>query len=157
MSLPLMARNLDTRRDLLFHDDRQRFNPEDDPAATTGRVNSYGIFQGELRFFPTASVDETIALRYYRTWPDLVDDTDEPIFPETFHDLLTSYAAAKLALRLQPVAGKYLPESAARPFQEEWEQGVYAMTQSSYALATWDAVPQHDLQEMMWRGDGADW
>lgn len=158
LALPLMARNLGTRRDLTFHDDRQRFEYDNDPTSQrTGRVESYSIYGGDLRFYPKASQDEAIAFRYYRAWPDMVDDTDEPPFPETWHDLLTSYAAAKIALRLQPVAGKYLPESAARPFQEEWEQGLYAMVNSDLALTTFDAVEQHDLQESMWRGEGADW
>jgi hypothetical protein len=157
MALPFMARNLGTRRDLTFHDERQRFSFDDDPVGRTGRVEQYGIYNGVLRFFPTASQDETIALRYYRAWPDMVADTDVPPFPETWHDLLTSYAAAKLALRLQPVAGKYLPESAARPFQEEWEQGLYAMTQSPLALTTWDKVENHDVTESMWAGEGVDW
>lgn len=158
ISLTIMARNLGTRRDLEFHDDRQRFHPSDDPATQrTGRIEAYSIYDGTLRFYPVASQEETIGLRYYRAWPDMVDDTDEPPFPATWHDLLTTYAAAKLALRLQPVAGKYLPESAARPFEEEWQQGLYAMTQSDLALTTWDSVEQHDLVESMWRGEGADW
>src|SRR5690606_15768523 len=109
----------------------------------------YGIWQGKLRFYPTASQDETIRLRYYRSWPDMVEDEDEPPFPETWHDLLTDYAAAQIALRLQPVAGKFLPESAARPFLESWQQGLYAMTQSDLALTTWDRVDNHDLVESM--------
>lgn len=158
LALPLMARNVGTRRDLAFHDDRQRFNYHDDPTSQrTGRIESYSIYDGTLRFYPVASQEETVAFRYYRSWPDLSADGDTPPFPETWHDLLTTYAAAKLALRLQPVAGKYLPESAARPFQEEWEQGLYAMTQSDLALTTFDAVEQHDLQESMWAGEGADW
>ena len=157
IGLTLAARNLDTRQDLIFHDDRQRFNYADDPAGRTGRVREYSHFAGALRFYPTASQAETIALRYYRTWPDLVNDGDEPLFPATWHDLLTSYAAAKIALRLQPVAGKFLPESAARPFQDEWEQGLYAMTQSDLALSTWDKVEHHGLVESMWAGEGTDW
>lgn len=157
LALPFMARNVGIRRDLDFHDERQRFDFSEDNASRPGRIDRYGIYGGDLRFFPVASQDETIRLRYYRTWPDLVADSDEPLFPETWHDLLTAYAAGKLALRLQPVAGKYLPESAARPYLEEWEQGLYAMTQSPLALTTWDKLENHDLTESMWLGEGADW
>lgn len=157
LAVPLMARNLDTRRDLVFHDERQRFHSADDPTSGQGTVQEYGIYGGQLRFFPAAARATTVALRYYRTWADLVAPTDTPIFPDTWHDLLTEYAAAKIALRLPPVAGRYLPESAARPFQDGWEQGLYAMTQSDLVLPTWDAVANHALQESMWRGEGADW
>ena len=157
MAIPFMARNINTRADLVFHDERQRFAHDDDPAASAGRISRYGIFSGDLRFFPPASQTEQVRLRYYRTWPDMVLDADEPEFPETWHDLLTSYAAGKTALRLQPVAGKFLPESAARPFLESWEQGLYAMTQSDRALTTWDKVENHDLTESMWRGESVDW
>lgn len=157
ISVPLMARNLDTRQDLGFHDERQRFHPSEDPDGKTGRIREYGMWGGTLRFFPAASREETIALRYYKGWPDLVLDDDEPIFPATWHDLLTDYAAGKLALRLQPVAGKYLPESAARPYLDSWQQGLLAMTQSDLVLPTWDAVHNHALEESMWAGEGKDW
>lgn len=157
MAVPLMARSLDLRQDLEFHDERQRFSVLDDPTAQPGRIRKYGLWAGQLRFFPPASQEETISLRYYKSWADMVGDTDTPPFPETWHDLLTDYAAAKLALRLPPVAGKYLPESAARPFQNSWEQGLYAMTQSDLVLPTWDAVENHALLESISRGEGADW
>lgn len=155
--VPLMARNLGTRADLSFHDERQRFHRDDDPDATAGRVHSYGVWSGALRFFPPASQEETISLRYYKSWPDLVADGDTPIFPSTWHDLLTDYAAAKIALRLTPVAGKFLPESAARPFQDSWEQGLVAMVNSDLVLPTWDATENHTLVESMYLGEGADW
>lgn len=157
IAVPLMARNVKTRRDLEFHDSRQRFHHSDDPKGTEGRVNSYGIWAGTLRFFPAASQEETISLRYYKQWADLSADADEPIIPPTWHDLLSEYASARIALRLPPVAGKYLPESAARPFQESWENGLAAMVASDLVLPSWDAVHNHALMESMAEGEGVDW
>jgi hypothetical protein len=157
LAVPLMARNLDARVDLTFHDERQRFHHDDDPTGRQGTVTEYGVWAGALRFFPTAAAETSISLRYYKRWPDMVADADVPPFPETWHDLLTDYAAAKLALRLQPVAGKFLPSSAAEPFQVSWENGLMAMLQSDLVMPTWDAVENHALVESQWLGEGRDW
>lgn len=157
LAVPLAARCANRGIELTFHDDRQRFHRDELPQGRMGRIAEYGIWSGQLRFFPAPPAPETVELRYYRSWPDLVADSDVPPFPATWHDMLADYASARLALRIHPVHGRYVPESAARPFQEAWEGNLAAMLQSDLVLPSFDAVGNHSLLESMHSGEGALW
>lgn len=156
LGLVLMARNERTGRELLFHDDRQAFRYVG-PDARNGDVDTYSIFAGSIRFYPAASRPTDVTLRYYKTWPDLVLDEDEPIFPVTWHDILTDYAAAQLILRLPPIGGRYLPASAAEPYREAWQSGLQRMIESPLTLVTGDIIPAHNLETSLLQGEGVDW
>lgn len=153
LAVPLLAYNVSQDQPLLFHDERQERRRGD----REGHVTEYGIWGGELRFYPAPRRDTEVELRYYRTWPDLVDPEDEPLFPETWHDLLADYATSRILLRLQPTAGKFLPSSAAEPFHQSFAVNLEAMTQSDLVMTTWDAVRNHAWEEALWRGEGLDW
>lgn len=150
LAVPLMARNETTGQELTFHDERQRFEPTPRPASNRrGSVQFYGVYGGELRFYPTPQAATTVTLRYYKTWPDLAAPTDEPLIPVTFHDILSDYAAWKLTLRVPPVGGRYLPASAAEPHLEAWQNGLARMLASPHVLTSFDKVENEDLIESM--------
>lgn len=153
LALVLAAFNEETERELTYHDERQKFRRD----AQAGHVEAYSLYAGALEFYPAAKVDTLIALRYYKAWPDLVVDSDEPIFPETWHDILSDYAAMYLVLRLPTEGGKYLPSSAAEPYKMAWQSGLQKMLESPLTLPTADIVPHHRIEESMYLGEGADW
>lgn len=152
--VPLMARNEHTERELLYHDERQQFLCQPDRSAD---VEVYSSFAGTLRFAPPPKRITDVTVRFYRVWPDLTDDDDEPIFPATWHDILSDYAAAKMTLRLQPVAGRYLPKSAAEPYETAWQSGLEAMLRSDLTRPTFDLVQAEHLQTSIFLGEGIDW
>lgn len=155
LALPLMARNEETGRELQFHDDRQAFKNQPD---RRGHVETYSVFAGSLNFYPAASKDTDVTLRYYTLWSDMVADGDEPDpLPEAWHSILSDYAAAKLTLRLPPIGGRYLPASAAEPFEQAWQSGLQALLESPLVLPTADIIPHHRIEESMYLGEGADW
>lgn len=155
MAVPLMARNEETERELLYHDERQVFLP---PSSNGHRhVETYSFWGGTLRFSPPPKVATTITLRYYMAWPDLVATTDEPIFPATWHDILSDYAASKLVLRLPTQGGKYLPSSAAQPYEDAWRTGLLKMLDSPLTLPSSDILESHQLTQSIYLGEGVDW
>lgn len=149
MAVPLLAYNLTTKRELAFHDDRQRVADQD----LTGDVLAYSVWGSDLRVYPLPTRTNEILLRYYRSWPALVEDGDEPIFPETFHDMLTSYAAGQLILRLPPTEGKYLPQNAAEPHLATFQAQLVEMLSSDLVMPTFDRVSNHDHLEMLTDGE----
>jgi hypothetical protein len=155
LAVPLMARNESTGQALLFHDERQEFLPSG--PARLGQVEVYSVYADTIRFKPAPQYATTITLRYYKTWPDLVADDDEPAFPATWHDILSDYAASKLVLRLPTQGGKYLPSSAAQPYEEAWRTGLLKMMESPLTLATLDSVEAHHLAQSVYLGEGSDW
>lgn len=155
LAVPLMARNDETDQELLFHDERQMFLPPG--SGQPGQVEVYSVYANTFRFKPAPRAATTITLRYYKTWPDLVGDADEPIFPATWHDILSEYAASKLVLRLPTQGGKYLPASAAEPYKEAWQTGLLKMMESPLTLPTGDNVEAHHLTQSIHLGEGVYW
>ena len=140
-------------RELVYHDDRQAVLDQD----VTGEPSHYSEWAGELRLWPTPTREREYLLRYYKTWPDLVQDSDTPVIPAAFHELLASYATRVLVLRTPPEGERFLPASAAEPFDIEWREGVQAMFQSPYTLKSLDRVPHHEFELMVAHGDGQFW
>lgn len=149
LAVPLLAYNLTTHTELAFHDDRQRVADQ----TLTGDVLAYSVWGSELKFYPLPNRTNEVLLRYYRTWPALVNDGDEPVFPETFHDMLTSYAAGQLILRLPPTEGKYLPQNAAEPHFAAFHAQLAEMLASDLVMPTFDRVSNHDHLEMLTDGE----
>lgn len=155
LAIPLMVRNDGDDLILQFHDERQRFS--DPGSAQNAAPTHYGIWNKELRFSPPPVSATPLTLRYYRSWVDLVADTDEPPFPATWHDILSDYAAARLILRLPPTGGRYLPSSAAEPLNEAWQAGLQAMLASPLVLPTGDVVESHAVTDAVEAFEGVDW
>lgn len=155
LAVPLMARNDETDQELLFHDERQMFLPPG--SGQPGQVEVYSVYANTFRFKPAPRAATSITLRYYKTWPDLVAETDEPIFPPTWHDILSSYAASKLALRLPPSGNRFLPASEAEPHEQAWQTGLLKMMDSPLTLTTSDNVESHHLTQSIYLGEGVDW
>lgn len=149
----LVVYDLTEERELYYHDDRQAVLPQD----ITGEPDRYSEWAGELRLWPTPKRSRDYLLRYYKTWPDLENDVDEPILPPAFHELLASYAARTLVLRTPPEGDRFLPSSAAEPFEIEWREGVQAMFESPYTLKSLDRVPHHDFERLIAHGEGQFW
>lgn len=143
MAVPLMVRDVETDSDLEYHDERQKFLPLQD----TGIPYAYSMWQDELRLYPLPTGVRNYTLRYYKTWVDLVDDSDEPEIPETWHDLLVNYAAGKLAQRLPPTGDRFLPHSLAQPFLDTFEADLARMADSPLVMKTWDAVPNYGFED----------
>lgn len=153
LGVPVSVWSNQLKTELGYHDDRQRFFPQED----TGTVQMYGMWGGDLRFYPLPKRAETFTLRYYRTWPDLIDPTDEPILPETWHDLLIDYASYSLAMRLPPAGDRFLPNSRANPFLENFEYRLEQMVNSDLVMPTWDTVPNYGFDEHVLSLEGEAW
>ncbi len=139
----MSVRAATTDNELAYHDERQRFWDQD----ATGAVEAYSLWSGELRFYPLPSKAESFTLRYYQKWSDLVDPTDTPVIPETWHDLLADFAAGQLALRLPPTGDRFLPYSKAEPYLASFAQGLEEMVNSDLVMKTWDNVPNYGFTE----------
>jgi len=151
--LPLMVWSDRMKAPLTFHDDRQRFfdlNAE-------GEVTYYGVWERDIKFYPLPKRNETFLLRYYKTWPDLEQDNDEPIIPETWHDLLIDYASYWTALRLPPTGDRFLPNSRAEPYLQVFEARLEEMANSDLVMPTWDEVPNYGFQENVLSLEGEAW
>lgn len=132
------------KQELQFHDERQSFL---DIGWQGGPVQLYSLWDGDLKFYPLPKKNETLTLRYYKFWSDLDADSDVPIFPATWHDLLVDFASGQLALRLPAPGERFLPNSKAEPWIQSFEVRLLEMTQSDLVLPTWDEVPNYGFQE----------
>lgn len=151
--IALLLYGLREERELTYHDDRQAVLPQDED----GEPSHYSQWAGELRLWPTPLRQRSYLLRYYKTWPDLAADADEPIVPAAFHELLASYAARTMVLRTPPEGDRFLPASAAQPFEIEWREGIQAMFESPYTLKSLDRIPHHDFEALIAHGEGQFW
>lgn len=154
MAIPLMVFNHETGLELEFYDERQKFLHASD---FKGAVRRYSLWAGTFHYDPEPTTATDLTLRYYQSWADLALPADEPLFPDTWHDILSDYAAAKLSLRLQPVAGRYLPSSAAEPYELAWRSGLAAMLDSDLVLPTFDIVHSEHLLTQVAHGEGLHW
>lgn len=143
MGIPVLVWSHRMKRELLFHDDRQRVYPNHNQ----GIVQSYSVWGDEFRFHPIPDTDEGFTLRYYKSWPDLVNDEDEPVFPETWHDLLVDHASGWLAMRLPATGERFLTASRAQPFLDTFNARLEEMANSDLVMTTWDSVPNYDYEE----------
>lgn len=143
LGVPLLVYSNRLRTELPYHDDRQRFAYPD----STGPILYYSLWGGELKFYPLPSADESFVLRYYKSWPDLVDDSDEPLIPATFHDLLVDYGSYHLTLRIPPTGDRFLPNSAAQPYLDAFEANLSRMLASDLVMKTFDSVPNYGYLE----------
>lgn len=150
LALILGLRNRTLRTNLPYLDERQGapdWGNDADPIK--GRPEAYSYWQGEIRLWPIPSKADKIEIRYYKTWPELVNDSDEPIIPETWQHLLIDYATAKLILRMPAVDGRYLSESEARPFEESFYGGLEQMAKSPLTMTVGDEITAHDYEAML--------
>lgn len=140
---------------LAFHDLRQvpvgnRYRGPSMPLA-------YSIWSDQLEVHPAPARATSLDLHYYRRWADLVADSDVPLIPEAWHEILTDFAAAQTLLRTPPRAGRDLAESHARPFLDAWERGLGEMLDSPLVMVTADTVIAHEIADAAALGHGVDW
>lgn len=145
--------DIDGGYELTYHDDRQSVRSLEE----RGQPSYYSEWAGEVRLWPLPTRSRDYLLRYYKTWPDLTADVDVPILPAAFHELLASYAARVLVLRTPPEGERFLPSSAAEPFDIEWKEGLMSLLESPYTLKSLDRVPWHDFELMVAEGQGQLW
>lgn len=142
LNVPLLIWDPVAKDHLEFHDERQKMVDLGE-----GIPTHYGIWDKEIRLFPTPSTARTYLLRYYKKWVDMSDDSDTPEMPDTWHDLLVSYAAGRLAQRLPPTGDRFLPHSLAKPFLDSFELDLERMKDSPLVMPTWDNVPNYGFQD----------
>ena len=141
-AIPLEIFNLSTKQELTYHDERQGTLILDQP----GSVKMYGLWKDELRWYPLPKATETLMLKYYKSWPELTDDSDEPIIPSAWQYLIVDYASGQLARRLPPTGDRFLPHSKADPWIQDFLVGVEEMANSDLVLKTWDRVPNYEFE-----------
>lgn len=61
----------------------------------TGQPQYFAVDGATTHLYPTPDGVYSLSLRYWRLPPALVNDTDTPIFPPDYHDMLISYALWK--------------------------------------------------------------
>jgi hypothetical protein len=144
LAIPLMVYSPKLECELQYHDERQKFWGVD---SVPGTVQAYGLWQGDLRWYPLPKAAESFTLRYYATWADLSADSDVPIFPATWHDILTDYAAGHLARRLPPTGDRFLPHSKAQPWLDDFNIKLEQMLASDLVMDTWDKVPNYGFED----------
>ena len=114
-----------------------------------GEITHYGLWTNQYIWGPIPRRDTQINLRYYRHFPRLEEDEDEPIIPETYHDILTNYAASRLILALPAEGNRYLPWSMAEPYEQMWQQGLQEMLNSPLVVIQ-DQIPLQEYEEFIW-------
>lgn len=143
LGVPLLVQDTASGSTLAYWDDRQAAFPPSD----TGDPQFYSLWEEEIRVWPLPVKDREYLLRYYKYWPDLKADEDEPIIPEAFHDLLVDYGSYQLALRLPATGERFLSYSQAQPYMEAFQVGLGLMLDSDLVMKTWDEVPNHSFYE----------
>jgi len=153
VNLILGVRNVTLRANLDYVDERQGQPDWGVPGnPLTGRVEAYSYWRGQLRLWPVPNKADLLRVQYYRVWPQLAADDDEPIFPETWHSLLVDYATSALILRMPAVNGRYLSESEARPFTESFWRDLERMKASRLTETIGDEVVSHDFEALLAEG-----
>lgn len=153
VAVPLIVFDPATERELEFHDARQRFHI----TRSGARPETYSLWNQIITVTPVPTTSYSLELRYYRHWPDLLADEDEPLFPATWHEILADYAAAKLLLRAPARGERDLSESQARPFEQAWQHGLAEMLASPLAMPTADIILSHQVMDAVDLGAGVDW
>lgn len=143
MAIPLGIWSSRRKQPLSYHDERQKFLFREDE----GVVEYYGLWQGDLIWYPVPKYEETFTLRYYMKWDDLKEATDKPIIPEAWHSLLIDFASGQLARRLPPSGDRFLPHSKADPWIEDFRNGVEQMANSDLVLKSWDEIPNYGFED----------
>ena len=141
--IPLTILNTVTDTELRYVDARQVWMEDD----ASGKITDYYIFADTLTFYPEADSDQDLTMRYYKVWPDLSADGDEPILPSTWHDLITDYATWKTILRLPATGDRFLPNSRAEPFRADYEQGIRELLSSPLVLHSFDRQVSHAMED----------
>lgn len=138
-----------SREELMFLDERQRYH---DFGESTGVPCSWSRWNGSILLFPTPSVVRTYKVRYYAQWNDLTLAT-EPVFPSMYHDMLTDWAAATLALRMPPTGDRFLPNSRAQPYRETFSAKLDQMIRDPRTFVTQDEVVSHAWTDYVATGE----
>lgn len=141
--------NLSTGEPMRYLDERQ-YTPNQ---KARGRVHAYSLWGETVRLWPLPVRADTLELKYYRKWRDLVAANDEPVIPEAWQQLLIDYATGHTILRIPPRGDRFLPASAAQPYLEAFEEGLAEMRMSPLTLPTADQVPHHDLEDLIAEGE----
>jgi len=99
---------------------------------------------GEIRLYPRPDRVYTIALDYYTTPPDLVNDVDVPLFDSTFHDVLVWGALSDMAFRERDFAAYQMADRMfdARLLEMQRSYGLGQRHKSKHVQrsAFWDQV-----------------
>jgi len=138
--------------DLTFLDERQAYHSHG--KNVTGIPEAWSRWSGNIILHPTPSVVRTFTVRYYGSWTDLGVD-DSPVFPTSYHDILTDYAANVLALRLPPTGGRFLPGSRAEPHKMAFVEKLSQMVNDPRSGVTMDEIRNHDWDRYVSRSQ--DW
>lgn len=77
----------------------QHYNPE------SGTPRYWTTMDGYLWLWPTPDKDYTVDLDYVKKVSDLSSDSDTPLIPSTYHDVLVWGAIAELCFRERDMAG----------------------------------------------------
>ena len=106
-----------------------------------------------IMLYPRQDADTTIAIRYIRRAPRLIEDYDVPIIPSQYHELLVALSVAGLALKhdnpaeaaiqrrradtlLLQMANRYFPEAPTRIIRgDSWARLGLPVTR--YSAVTW--------------------
>lgn len=89
----------------------------------TGTPEKWSLIAGAIHFWPYPDQAYNIYIDYSSMPPDLVADTDTPVIPPQFHDILTFGAAKMMAQRERDI---YSTEA----WDGEYQQRVQSMRQS---------------------------
>lgn len=113
----------------------------------TGEPDIYLEWAGSFYVWPNPGDGRELRIRYYFSWPELVEDTDEPVMPESFHPLLIDFANAQLAYRNRRSESDFAPTATADMFMKRFEAGIERMMQSWMTDKTSDVLPNHLLEQ----------
>jgi hypothetical protein len=64
-----------------------------------GKPNEYNTWRGNIQFWPTPDMTETVNIRYFSEPSDLVNNTDVPTFDAKFHTIIAYGAAVRVLYR----------------------------------------------------------
>lgn len=142
-----------TERKLDYFDDRQGVLPLRD----RGIPSHYSDWGGNLKLWPVPSTTRTYLLRYYGEIPEMEDEDSVPVIPSMFHPILASYVARVMLLRAPAEGQRFLPASAAEPFDMEWREGLLSMLESPFTLKSLEPIPWLEHTQMTVDGLGQDW
>jgi hypothetical protein len=115
----LSVSNLATDQVLYAADERQ-ITEGDPERAETGTAQQW--YRADLTHVAVWPLDSTSKLfcRYVKQPVDLVNDTDEPVIPATYHDLIVDGAVVRLYKNRDNF-------EAAQFVRQEWERGIRGM------------------------------
>lgn len=139
--------NVTRNYEMFFIDSRQAWT--EDETTHTGNPTHYRRVGDSWYVWPTPAEADVIKMRYYASWTALSSDSDVPVIPGMFHDILKYFAVARAFEWLNATSEEDLPTAQAGQalYNRRFTDALANMKASWATDETLDTVHSHVVQQ----------